>query len=91
MRRKLVRRAERQRTYPSLKDLEEIEIRTGSAFRELKEAHHFEYVIPDHDGEDSDNWQALYYPWGEACRAFLAVAALLRGEDPKGVERWEED
>jgi guanylate kinase len=50
MRRKLVRRAERQRTYPSLKDLEEIELRTGSAFRELKEAHHFEYVIPDHDG-----------------------------------------
>jgi guanylate kinase len=91
MRRKLVRRAERQKTYLSLKDLEEIERRAGSAFRELKDAQHFEYVLPNHDGEDSDNWQAFYYPLGEARRAFLAVAALLRGEDPKGVERWEED
>ena len=56
-----------------------------------KEAHHFEYVIPNHDGEDSDNWEAFYYPSGDARRAFLAVVALLRGESPTGVERWEED
>jgi guanylate kinase len=91
MRRKLVRRAHRQKTYLSLKDLEEIERRAGSAYGELKEAHHFEYVIPNHDGEDSDNWEAFYYPLGEARRAYLAVVALLRGEDPKGVEQWEED
>jgi guanylate kinase len=90
MRRKLMRRAQRQKTYLSLKDLEEIERRAGSAYQELKEAHHFEYVIPNHDGEDSDNWEAFYYPLGEARRAFLAVVALLRGQDPKGVERWEE-
>jgi hypothetical protein len=35
--------------------------------------------------------EAFYYPLGEARPAFLAVAVLLRGEDPKGVERWEED
>ena len=46
MRRKLLRRAHRQKTDLSLKDLEEIERRAGSAYRELKEAHHFEYVIP---------------------------------------------
>jgi len=57
----------------------------------IKEAHHFEYVIPNHDGEDSDNWEAFYYPLGEARGAFLVMVALLRGEDPKGVERWEED
>jgi guanylate kinase len=91
MRRKLLRRAQRQKTYLSLKDLEEIERRAGSAHRELKEAHHFEYVIPNHDGEDSDNWEAFYYPLGEARRAFHAMVALLRCEDPKGVERWEED
>src|SRR5262249_14359053 len=91
MRRKLIRRAQRQKTYLSLKDLEEIERRAESAYGELKEAHHFEYVIPNHDGEDSDNWEAFYYPLGEARRAFLAVGALLRGEDPKGVERWDED
>ena len=91
MRRKLVRRVERQKTYLSLKDLEEIERRAASAYRELKEAHHFEYVIPNHDGEDSDNWEAFYYPVGDARRAFLAVVALLHGEDPAGVEKWEKD
>jgi guanylate kinase len=91
MRRKLLRRAERQKTYLSLKDLEEIERRAGSAYRELKEAHHFEYVIPNHDGEDSDHWEAFYYPLGDARRALLAVVALLRGQEPKGVERWEKD
>src|SRR5262249_33596902 len=45
MRRKLLRRAQRQKTHLSLKDLEEIERRAGSAYGELKEAHHFEYVI----------------------------------------------
>jgi guanylate kinase len=91
MRRKLLRRAERQKTHLSLKDLEEVERRAGSAYRELQEAHHFDYVIPNHDGEDSDNWEAFYHPLGEARRAFLAVVALLRGQAPKGVERWEED
>ena len=91
MRRKLSRRARRQKTNLSLKDPEEIERRAGSAYRELKEAHHFEYVIPNHDGEDSDNWEAFYYPLGDARRAFLAVVALLRGEGSEGVEKWEED
>jgi len=91
MRRKLLRRAHRQKTDLSLKDLEEIERRAGSAYRELKEAHHFEYVIPNHDGEDSDNWEAFYYPLGDARRAFLAIMALLRGEGSEAVEKWEED
>jgi guanylate kinase len=91
MRRKLMRRAHRQKTHLSLKDLEDIERRAGSAYRELKDANHFDYVIPTHDGEDSENWEAFYYPLGEARRAFLAVVALLRGEDPEGVERREED
>jgi guanylate kinase len=91
MRRKLLRRAQRQKAYLSLRDLEEVERRAGSAYRELKEAHHFEYVIPNHDGEDSDHWDAFYHPLGEARGAFLAVVALLRGDDPKGVERWEAD
>ena len=84
MRRKLLRRARRQKTDLSLEDLEEIERRAGSAYRELKEAHHFEYVIPNHDGEDSDNWEAFYYPLGDARRAFLAVVTLLRGDSPTG-------
>ncbi len=55
--------------------LEEIERRTGSAYRELKEAHHFEYVIPNHDGEDRDNWEAFDHPLGDARLASATVTA----------------
>ena len=48
-------------------------------------------MIPNHDGEDSENWEAFYYPLGKARRAFLMVVALLRGQEPTGAERWEED
>jgi guanylate kinase len=91
MRRKLLRRTRRQKLELSLKDLENIETRASSAYTELKEAWHFEYVIPNHDGEDSDNWEAFYYPLGDARRALEAFAALLEGNVPPNVEKWEED
>lgn len=91
MRRKLLRRTRRQKGEPSLKDLEEIERRAGSAYAELAQATHFEHVVPNHDGEDSDHWDAFYYPLGDARRTLLAVAGLLRGEAPAGVERWDAD
>jgi guanylate kinase len=89
MRRKLLRRTRRQKGELSLKDLENIERRAGSAFRELQEAVHFEWVIPNHDGEDSENWEAFYYPLGDARRALLAFADLLEGRVPACVEKWE--
>ena len=52
MRRKLLRRMQRQKALISQKDLEEVERRAGSSFRELAMAHHFQHVIVDHDGED---------------------------------------
>jgi guanylate kinase len=91
MRRKLLRRTRRQKMELSLKDLENIEKRASSAYKELKEAWHFEYVIPNHDGEDSDNWDAFYYPLGDARKALLAFAALLEGKVPDNVEKWGED
>ena len=91
MRRKLLRRTRRQKTDLSLRDLENIERRASSAYQELKEAWHFEYVIPNHDGEDSDNWEAFYYPLGDARRALNAFVALLQGHPPSGVEKWEAD
>jgi len=91
MRRKLLRRARRQKLELSAKDLENIETRAAGAYRELKEAWHFEYVIPNHDGEDSDNWEAFYFPLGDARKALNAFAALLEGRVPPNVERWEED
>jgi guanylate kinase len=91
MRRKLLRRTRRQKGEPSLKDLEEIERRAGSAYAELADAWYFDHVIPNHDGEDSDHWDAFYYPLGDARKTLLAVVALLRGETPLGVERWDAD
>jgi guanylate kinase len=89
MRRKLLRRTRRQKGELSLRDLENIERRAGSAFRELQEAARFEWVIPNHDGEDSDNWEAFYYPLGEARQALLAFVELLEGRIPACAEKWE--
>jgi guanylate kinase len=91
MRRKLLRRTRRQKGELSLRDLEVIERRAGSAFRELQEAIHFEWVIPNHDGEDSDNWEAFYYPLGDARRALLAFVDLLEDRIPPCAEKWEAD
>ena len=89
MRRKLLRRTRRQKGELSLADLENIDRRAGSAFRELQEAVHFEWVIPNHDGEDSDNWEAFYYPLGDARRALLTFVDLLEGRTPACTEKWD--
>jgi guanylate kinase len=91
MRRKLLRRTKRQKINLSLKDLENIEKRVASAIVELREAWKFDYVIPNHDGEDSEHWDAFYYPVGDARKALLAFATLLQSETPSDVERWEKD
>jgi guanylate kinase len=90
MRRKLLRRTQRQKNILSLKDLENIERRAASAYSELKEAWHFEHVIPNHDGEDSENWNAFYFPVGDARKALLAFADLIDGKVQPLVEKWDE-
>ena len=92
MRRKLLRRTRRQKGELSLADLENIETRARSAYRELTDAWRFQYVIPNHDGEDSDNWEAFYYPIGDARKALAAVVALLERAGPSAeVETWGQD
>lgn len=91
MRRKLLRRTRRQKGELSLSDLENIERRAASAYRELQAARHFAHVISSHDGEDSENWDAFYYPLGDARTALLMFASLLDGRVPSGVEHWEQD
>jgi len=90
MRRKLLRRTQRQKNILSLKDLENIERRATSAYTELKEAWNFEYIIPNHDGEDSENWDAFYYPVGDARKALLAFADLVDGKATPLAEKWDE-
>jgi guanylate kinase len=89
MRRKLLRRTRKQKGELSLKDLENIERRASSAYQELKDGHHFEYIIPNHDGEDSEHWDAFYYPIGDARNALLIFADLLLGKESSYTERWE--
>ncbi len=91
MRRKLLRRTQRQMTILSLKDLENIEVRAASAYREMKQAWRFDYVIPNHDGEDSDNWNAFYYPIGDARAALMCFAEILSGGKPAYAENWTQD
>src|ERR1700756_3977811 len=91
MRRKLLRRTQRQKGILSLKDLENIERRAASAYTELKEAWNFEHIIPNHDGEDSENWDAFYYPVADARKALLGFADLVgAGKTAPLVEGWDE-
>ena len=89
MRRKLLRRTSRQRGALALPDLEDIERRCTSAYSELKLAAHFDHVVPNHDGEDSGNWDAFYYPLADARRTLNAVADLLQDKVPAVAEKWE--
>jgi guanylate kinase len=89
MRQKLLRRTQIQKGELSHKDLENIAKRAASAYTELCDAHLYQYVIPNHDGEDSENWNALSHPQGDARLALKAFVALLKGETPKGMEKWE--
>lgn len=91
MRRKLLRRTRRQKGELSAADLENVETRASSAYGELKVAWHFHYVIPNHDGEDSDNWEAFYYPIGDARKTLEAFVGLLEGRVQPDVEKWEKE
>jgi len=91
MRKKLLRRANRLKGILSLKDLEEVERRCRSAYSEMKLGYRFDYVIPNHDGEDSDDWSAFNYPLGDARRAVLSFVDILEGRKPRFFERWDED
>ncbi len=94
MRRKLLRRLQKRKPWPSLADLETIERRAKSAWQEMQLAPLFDYVLCNHDGEDSDNWEAFYFPLGEARKTLLNFAALLEDEVPpypETVEHWPPD
>lgn len=91
MRRKQLRRKAKQKMEISLNDLEDIERRVKSAYEELCMAWKFDYVIPNHDGEDCDNWEMFYYPIGDARRTLIAFTELLKGNVPEIAEKWEKE
>jgi guanylate kinase len=91
MRRKQLRRKTRLKVELSIRDLDDVETRASSAYREMKMAWQFDYVLPNHDGEDSDNWEVFYYPVGDARKTMLNFVALLQGKEAEGVEKWDKD
>jgi len=91
MRRKLLRRTRKQKAELSLKDLENIEKRASSAYKELGMAYQFGQVITNHDGEDSENWDAFYYPLGDAMKSLRSFVALYQGQEAPETEKWEKN
>jgi len=88
---KLLRRTKKQKGELSGKDFEEIERRASSAYNELKLAYLYQNIIPNHDGEDSENWTDPGYPSGDAGSALNAFSAILRGEITPVVEKWDKE
>lgn len=89
MRRKLLKRTSRQKDLLSLQDLVNIDKRAGSAPQELQLAWQFDWIIPNHDGEDHENWNSFYYPVGDAQKSLLSFAAILSGQNAPAAEQWE--
>lgn len=91
MRRKLLKRTQNQKGILSIKDLENIENRAISAYEELKLAINFDFVLPNHDGEDSDHWDTFYYPIGDARKTLKALVDLLENNKSSFAEKWNEN
>jgi guanylate kinase len=91
MRRKLLRRTKKHKGILARDDLQEVERRCRSCLGELTFAHRFDCVIANHDGEDSENWSAFYWPLGDAGRSVRLMTSLLRGEPVDGLEHWSAD
>jgi guanylate kinase len=91
MRRKLLKRAQKQKGILSIKDLENIETRAKSAYEELKLATHFDFIVPNHDGEGSDHWDTFYYPIGDARKTLMALVDLLENNKSSFAEKWNEN
>ena len=89
MRRKLVRRTRRQNIDLSLEDLKDIEKRATRAYDEMTHAWRYDFVIPNHDGEDSDNWDQFYFPIGDALKTCEAFKSILEGaKSVANTENW---
>jgi len=88
MRRKLLRRAKSQNGILSAKVLKDVERRANSAYGEMRSAATYDYIIVNHDGEDTDNWERFYYPIGDARRTLSSFVDLLQGRNPANCARW---
>ena len=87
MKSKLINRAKKFNQKLSIKVLTNINRRAADAYHELKNTRMFDHIIPNHDGEDSDNWTE---PIPENSDAYLAIKEfliLLNNENPIKSEK----
>jgi len=91
MRKKLLRRKQKQMGIISAPDLEDIEIRCRAAYEEMRQAHRFDYIIPNHDGEDSEHWSVFPVPIGDALQSALDFVSILENNPRPRIEHWEDD
>lgn len=85
---KLLRRAIRQGRAIDETALRDLKRRARCALKEIKEAPFYDHVIPNHDGEDSDNWGSI--PVGDARRTINAFLSILGGKSSVDSEKWPE-
>jgi guanylate kinase len=91
MRQKLLHRLKKFGSSMDSSQMEDIQRRASDAYFELKEAHHFDYIIPNHDGEDSENWTRSLLPAGDAGRALDAFAAIMTNKNHPNIEKWDKN
>lgn len=76
MRPKQIWRALKQGKLLTAAELEDIAIRAGHAYAEMRYASAYTDVIVNHDGEDSDHWR-FTPPLGDAGRTLQALARIM--------------
>ena len=91
MKSKLIRRAKKYEQEFSEKILKNIDQRAADAYQELEDAPIFEFVIPNHDGEGSDNWEEPIPTDSDAYLAVKEFSILLKNESQKISEKWEKN
>lgn len=85
---KLVLRAKKYKKELTDKILQNIDIRAADAYPELKDAWKFDFVIPNHDGEDSNKWNEPVPVNSDAYLAVREFSLLLNDKKPQVSEKW---
>ena len=91
MYKKLERRLQNYGKTLTSKRRENLTIRSQEAYYELKQAWRFDWIIPNHDGEDSDNWHVMPYPIGDAQISLHTFVDLLQKGHSDFAEKWEKN
>ena len=68
-------------------DMQAIGRRADRAFEELLSAANYDFVLPNHDGEESPYW-GLPFLLGDAARTLGSFVDILSGSEPRYAEHW---